>query len=166
MKSVVVEVDAIGSGVLRIQLDVERRRVILHPPFALAHEAPLGAGSGAGHDRHGAPRVVLPRIVDGVPLDQDIGLFDALRIGRFPVAVDIIKAGEHAGQVLLIADIGLRRLRLERADLRRMKDLLTGKRPRRRRPQATETTATTEGLLAARDRARRQLDDPDQDEGT
>ena len=47
-------------------------------------------------------------------LKADIGIVEALRTGTYPVAADIIKAGEPIGQVILIADVSdLRRQLLE-----------------------------------------------------
>ena len=38
-------------------------------------------------------------------LQADIGMIEAIRTGTYPVAVDIIKAGQRIGQVVLIADV-------------------------------------------------------------
>lgn len=51
-------------------------------------------------------------ILDGQPLKTDLGLLDALSLGAFPVAVDIIKSGGRIGQVLLITDISALRVQL------------------------------------------------------
>lgn len=51
-------------------------------------------------------------LLDGQPLKTDLGLLDALSLGAFPVAVDIIKSGGRIGQVLLITDISALRVQL------------------------------------------------------
>ncbi|MCB1379172.1 MAG: response regulator [Alphaproteobacteria bacterium] len=53
-------------------------------------------------------------ILDGKPLSTSLGLIDALTTGSFPVAVDVIKSGQTAGQLLLIADISDLRTQLAR----------------------------------------------------
>ena len=44
-------------------------------------------------------------ILDGTALDTNLGLSQAMAIGSFPVAADIIKSGAHVGRLVLIADI-------------------------------------------------------------
>jgi signal transduction histidine kinase/DNA-binding NarL/FixJ family response regulator len=44
-------------------------------------------------------------VKDTRSLRSDIGLYEAIRSGSYPVAVDIIKSGSKIGQVVLIADV-------------------------------------------------------------
>lgn len=105
---------------------------------------------------------ILERIAEagGGAVDPDTStIFDPTGLEAGAAARSLWPWLLAAALVLLVVDVGLRRLRLERGDAGRIASAVL---PRRRTPTedaASTPAATTGGLLAARDRARQRLEE-------
>ncbi|MDX1510799.1 MAG: VWA domain-containing protein [Nitriliruptorales bacterium] len=107
---------------------------------------------------------ILERIAaaGGGVLDPDpTGVFDPAGLDPGAASRSLWPVLALLAMILLVADIGLRRLRLERADVGRAWEALRA-RSRRQPAAGPEPTETTSELLRARDRARRKLEHGDE----